>query len=114
MTEPSILSPHGEGYCRACRFIEGLDPAGKLVEHHRGAHGLSVRYGEASLACTGSGRLPGKVTPYASRLSAFRVSAPKALCSQCHEQISLMIDGRLVIHINIRTYRNCIGGYQIP
>lgn len=65
---PTILSPHGEGYCRWCQFVVGLGSSGLLAPHVRGKNG--------DRWCPGSDTTPPKVTPYSSRKAMFRV-APK-------------------------------------
>jgi hypothetical protein len=74
---PTILGTYGEGYCRYCHFIEPLDHRG-LIEYHNRGIGNVIEPG-----CKGSGTRPPRVTPYASRLAAFRVSPPSATCPVC-------------------------------
>lgn len=79
---PSILSPHGEGYCSHCRFVIGLDKFGLMDGHSRGANGA----GEGK-PCPGSARRPAGRTPYASRLSMFRVTSPDTWCPECRQSV---------------------------
>ena len=74
------LSPWGEGYCRWCFFVVGLNYAGQLAEHHRGI----ASYGQ-SKPCPGSYTKPPKITPYSSRKAAFRLKAPDAWCPACKQ-----------------------------
>lgn len=78
------LSPNGEGYCRWCHFVVGLDEEGKLDQHRRG---FARDWEVSSKDCKGSGTKPPKVTPYASRKAAFRVGAPYAYCPLCKQQV---------------------------
>lgn len=84
---PTILSEYGEGYCRACRFIEPLNENGLIAFHGRGG-----------VACDGIGARPPKVTPYASRLSAFRSKLETVRCPACGRTVRLLVDGRMVGH----------------
>ena len=86
--EPTILGPYGEGYCRYCRFVEGLDQYGLLNSHIRGALGRS--YTEDPKPCKGSSRKPAKVTPYMSRLSVFVTRPRKVDCPQCGARVQLV------------------------
>ena len=84
---PSILSPYGEGYCRECRFVEPLGPDGLIESHTRG---LSMKNDYTrNEECPGSGGRPPKVTPYASRKSAFRMSALTGECPKCAQRVKL-------------------------
>lgn len=87
----SILSPNGEGYCRYCRFVVGLDDGGLLDRHARGAILLSaLAYGTEPVqppACKGSGTLPPKITPYRSAKSAFKAVPRKTLCPRCLNEV---------------------------
>lgn len=67
---PTILSEHGEGYCRVCRFIEPLTELGVIAEHYRG----QVPVGSVGdrKPCKGSHMKPPRLTPYFSRLAEFR------------------------------------------
>lgn len=92
-TRPAtILSPYGEGYCRQCRFILGLGPDGRLDHHSRG----NV-YGQPTV-CEGGGRLPAKVTPYASRKSAFRVRIPDDYCPGCKQVVATTTHGGQIVY----------------
>lgn len=90
MTDPpaprpaTILGEHGEGYCRHCHFVEALDHNGLITEHRRGIGNV------AQDRCKGSGRRPPKLTPYASRLAAFRTTMETALCRYCDQYQSVM------------------------
>lgn len=75
------LSPYGEGYCRACLFVVGLDHLGRLEAHSRN----NSIYRDERQECKGSGAKPPKVTPYASRKAAFRVTAPDVWCPGCKQ-----------------------------
>lgn len=90
---PTILSPFGEGYCRVCRFVVGLDEFGMLDRHTRGGHGALVPN-----PCKGSGKTPPKLTPYSSRLSAFRFSPRKVDCPVCGRNVAVLSDGRIQGH----------------
>ena len=108
----SPLSPYGEGYCRVCQFIVGLDPHGLLVAHTR--H-ISIYHDERN-RCDGSDTRPPKKTPYASRRAAFRTSAKKADCRICGQEVSVLADGRMRRH-SVTPYRlsaACDGSYQLP
>jgi len=76
------LSPHGEGYCRWCFFVVGLDHDGLLTAHER--NGLY----EAPKTCKGSGTRPPKVTPYASRKAAFLTRSPREWCPTCCQTVN--------------------------
>lgn len=108
---PTILSEHGEGYCRWCHFVIGLDYSGMLASHVRGAHGMAN-----AKDCDGSGTRPPKVTPYASRKAAFRSVARKEQCRFCKRDIVLLADGRFTSHSRdpYRLNDACTGGYRFP
>lgn len=110
------LSPYGEGYCRWCHFVVGLDYAGMLAQHFRGAHGLTARQGAEAKPCGGSGTRPPKVTPHASRKAAFRAVARKEQCHVCKRETVLLADGRLSSHSRdpYRLNDTCAGGYRFP
>lgn len=74
------LSPYGEGYCRWCFFIVGLECDGLLSPHQRG---LSSDRKE----CPGSDTRPPKMAPYASRKAAFRVKTDDAWCPGCGQKV---------------------------
>lgn len=95
---PTILSEFGDGYCRVCHFIVGLDAHGLLLVHVRGAHGLVARYGETNPACKGSDRAPTKLTPFTSRLAAFSTKARRDQCPACHQEIVVEHSGRWKVH----------------
>lgn len=86
----SILSPYGEGYCRFCRFVVGLNEYGLLDGHRRGLS-MEGRYAETSNAplCKGSDRAPAKVTPYQSKKSAFRMNVAMGECRTCGRRVRL-------------------------
>lgn len=88
------LGPHGEGYCRVCRFVVGLTADHLLEEHYRGKY---ANLGDGK-ACKGSYTRPPKVTPYASKRSQFRASATKVNCPVCRREVVVMADGRLNGH----------------
>ncbi len=73
----TLLGEHGEGYCRTCRFIEPLDPKGRIAWHSRvGGMGWPT-------LCKGSGQRPGARTPFLSRLSRFSTDGVKVECLEC-------------------------------
>jgi hypothetical protein len=76
------LSPWGEGYCKECHFIIGLDHQGRLEVHNRGiqAYGTPPQ-------CKGSYKKPPKVTPYSSRKAAFTTKSPDAWCPRCKQHV---------------------------
>lgn len=107
--KPTILGPHGEGYCRACRFVVGLGPDGLLEGHTRGK-GLAH-----PIACPGGDRRPAKVTPYASRKAAFRVNVPMGVCLRCVRTVEVEPDGRLIVHrVHPWDVEQCKGGRGWP
>jgi hypothetical protein len=108
----SILSPYGEGYCRHCRFIIGLDASGRLDKHIRGPVAASWDVSTRK-ACKGGGRAPAKVTPYYSRLSMFRTRAKKDYCRGCQQQISIRHDGTFELHAT-KDYVRCPGSLWTP
>lgn len=85
---PTILGPFGEGYCRVCRFIEPLDEQGRIAEHGRAG----------ADRCKGSWKTPPKVTPYFSRLSAFKAAPRKVECPLCAQRVVVLADGRIQGH----------------
>jgi hypothetical protein len=85
------LGPYGEGYCRVCHFVEPLLESGAIAPHTRGSM-------IAPRECKGSYTRPPKVTPYASRLAAFRQKGKKVDCPLCKRQVWLMPDDRLPAH----------------
>ena len=107
------LSPYGEGYCRWCCFVVGLDRNGLLVRHFRGGSGDELL---GPRSCPGTGTRPPKITPYTSRKARFRVKAQKATCHLCRREVSLMADGRMTFHapVAFRVAPACPGGYQVP
>lgn len=103
---PSILSEHGEGYCRYCVFVVGLDPAGMLARHWRG---------QTATECKGSGTRPPARTPLVSRKAMFRVTAKRVDCPTCKRSVPLLADGRMNGHtISASSMRYCPGGYNFP
>lgn len=107
---PTILSEYGEGYCRWCQFVVGLDYHGLLFVHTRNAQ-VSPR------ECKGSGTIPPKVTPYASKRARFISTARRAQCPVCkREEMPLLADGRLAGHLAdpYRPGSYCKGGYTLP
>ena len=97
MTSHSILSPHGEGYCRHCRFVVGLDADG-LMDHH--TRGSVTEYGSRTIPekCKGSGAKPAKVTPYAASKNRFLMRLPMAVCPVCGGRAAKTRGGRLASH----------------
>lgn len=87
---PELLSPHGEGYCRTCRFVEGLDASGALEKHERSK---PATFGLEREACPGSGRRPRPI-PFSSRLAAFRTTPPRVTCPGCgRERVRVLRNG---------------------
>lgn len=80
---PTILGPHGEGYCRHCRFIEPLDQHGAIEAH--GSH-----------PCEGGGTRPPARTPYASKLSSFTTVPPYAECPVCKGRAAVVTAGKVM------------------
>lgn len=78
------LSPHGESYCRVCRFIQPVGANGRIEHHLRSSVGED--YGWQRKECRGSGRKrhTGR-PPYFSRLNAF-VCRRYGLCSKCGQR----------------------------
>ena len=103
------LGVYGEGYCRVCRFIEPLTDKGLIARHDRG----SIT-GNPAQECKGSYSKPPKVTPYASRLSAFKSTAKQEHCSACQSDIPVLADGRFGSHRNKLTYQLCAGSLYPP
>lgn len=110
---PTILGPHGEGYCRVCHFIEPLSATGLIERHTRGAIMRASWDTEGTKPCKGSDRRPTKLTPFTSRLAAFRVTARSAVCPFCHTAAILQFDGRFTLHPD-STYRRCVGSGRLP
>lgn len=107
---PTILSESGEGYCRTCRFVEGLGPDGLLLRHDRAPEPGAPRW-----PCPGTGTRPAKVTPYASRLSAFASSAKRYGCPECGQKVPIRaLDGRFSVHAARPGGIFCPGGYKFP
>ena len=77
------LSPHGEGYCRHCRFILGLDDRGRLDLHMRGP--VTDRQ-----MCKGSGARPARRTPVESRKSRFVTRGEKIRCPRCARELTTL------------------------
>lgn len=106
MGEGFTLSDFGEGYCRVCRFILGLDEKGRLVPHVRGIEPAYTSI--ARKPCDGSGRAPAKVTPITSRKSAFSTLARTERCPECSRQIQIIPPGRWAAHTpDLQTSRYC-------
>lgn len=87
----TILSPYGEGYCKVCRFIEPLDPDGRIEEHFRSG---DQEAGRDPIPCKGSHRWPPASVPYRSTLSAFRLTPRKALCPKCGRTVGISSGAR--------------------
>lgn len=103
------LGPYGEGYCRVCRFVVGLTADHLLEEHWRGKY---ANLGDGK-ACKGSYTRPPKVTPYASRKSAFRATATKVICPVCRREVVVMADGRLNVHtVSYHRLAYCEAGWH--
>lgn len=81
----SILSPYGEGYCRVCRFIVGLDASG-LIERHTRLDPESIHSG-ARKPCPGGDRTPPKRIPLTAGKSRFRIRGKKTECPLCHRRV---------------------------
>jgi hypothetical protein len=82
----TILSPYGEGYCKVCRFIEPLSPDGRIEEHFRSEDQDCYA---TRVPCKGSRKRPPATHPYRSTLSAFRLTARKAVCPRCSRAVSI-------------------------
>lgn len=84
------LSPHGEGYCKECRFIVGLTEDGRLEPHERGRT-LAGSYGRTVVWCPGGDRRPAPKSrvPFFSRLSAFRLRSHSAPCPSCGKTVKV-------------------------
>jgi hypothetical protein len=89
-TRPAtILSEHGEGYCRVCRFVVGLDEFGRLQSHRPGSS-MDDRYShQEAPRCKGTGRLPAKITPVTSTKSAFKAEPVKVTCHVCGKAVGV-------------------------
>jgi hypothetical protein len=108
------LSPHGEGYCRFCHFVEGLDASGRIEPHTRWQGNNYGGTSEMAGPCKGSGRVPPKLTPHTSRLAAFRLTAEKLACPVCRRTLVLLADGRIPGHTTAaHTTTPCPGGWQL-
>lgn len=110
MPEPSILSPHGEGYCKHCRFIVGLGPDGLMDLHSRGRNVDKYSAGY-NAPCRGTGRRPAARVPYWSRRSRFRLTPPVALCPACGNEAAVSQYGGSDTMYFLRhqgRYGNCI------
>lgn len=107
----SILSPHGEGYCRHCRFVLGLDYLGRLDYHVRGT---VTDYGHKGVPemCEGSGRKPAKVTPYYAAKNRFITRLAKVTCHVCGQRVNRRLDKRYASH-NGGDRTPCPGGYRL-
>lgn len=101
------LSPYGEGYCRVCQFVVGLGYDGRLVPHKRGI----ASYGQEK-DCNGSGRVPPKLTPYASRKAAFTVKAPDVWCPECKQWVTSSRQGGMQVYA--RHSRPRVGASVVP
>lgn len=91
------LGPYGEGYCPKCRFVVGLTDAGRLEKHWRMV--FPDREPISRDACKGSYTRPPKVTPYASRKAAFKVTIPGVYCPVCGRRTRVLRDGRMNGHV---------------
>lgn len=101
------LGPYGEGYCRVCAFVVGLDRYGLLEGHTRGTSNIYT--GERNL-CPGSIRPPAKVTPYSSRKAAFRITPTTDWCPECGQYITTArhLGGRVYTqHLRLRDQVRC-------
>lgn len=83
---PTILGEYGEGYCRVCHMIEPLDASGRIAHHFKG---FSAHHDIGDYRCKGTGKVPPKLTPFASRLARFTRVAPLATCPVCREEVPL-------------------------
>ena len=104
----SILSPHGEGYCRHCRFIIGLDADGFMDRHwyNRGVHT------DDSKPCKGSFRRPAVDTPYRSNLSIFKATPQYEACPVCGDSTLIQYDSMFAQHIaKSNKYEYCRGSF---
>lgn len=86
----TLLSEYGEGYCKVCRFIVGLDEKGRLAVHTRGA-AVSARWGSTPNPCKGSLRRPAPENrvPYRALKSIFRLTPAKGRCLSCGKTVKL-------------------------
>lgn len=116
---PTILSPYGEGYCRTCRFVIGLDHTGRLDQHTRANN---TTWGDGPTNCKGSGAPPPKLTPYASEKNRFKTVPRLVDCHICGREVKLTHVGggdRLPFHLPLvvqlpPTGRNCLGSNTPP
>lgn len=90
-TGVELMGEHGEGYCKACRFVEPLTPDGRLIPHVRPGYQITAKYGEVQ-NCPGSGRMPARETPYFSRKSMFRLKPAVVVCPLCEQEVPLLLD----------------------
>lgn len=82
------LSPYGEGYCRTCQFIVGLDERGRLEKHWRGRTG--VCYEPDPPACSGGGKRPGRRVPYWTVRGRFYYDPWRAQCPACNQETKVL------------------------
>ncbi len=107
---PSILSPHGEGYCRHCRFVVGLGADG-LMDTHQYNRGLAT--GDMK-PCKGSGKVPPRITPYAAELNKFKATARKVVCPTCEQTVTVGWMNQVSRHeVKGWTREMCKGSFQI-
>lgn len=109
----SILSPYGEGYCRVCRFIVGLDE-NSLLDHH--VRGTVTDYGHKGVAemCKGSFKRPAKVTPYYAAKNRFLTRLSKVTCHLCGNRVNRRLDDRYASHSQTSIGNHpCPGGYRL-
>ena len=106
------LSPHGEGYCTVCHFIEGLTPDG-LIERHS-AHRSGLGGYPVQQECDGSFKRPPKLTPHRSNLAAFKTAAGKGTCPVCSKDVRVTSDRRLEGHYGLGPAQvPCPGGWKL-
>lgn len=80
-----IFSPHGDGYCKECHFVVGLEEDGLLEVHYRGAS-LKAYVREP---CPGSDTRPGRRQPKESRNAAFTTKGTRNTCGVCFRKVTV-------------------------
>lgn len=107
-----ISSPHGDGYCKECHFVVGLEEDGLLEVHYRGA---SLQVYERA-ACPGSDTRPGRRQPKESRDAAFTTKGTHNTCKVCFRKVtvrSTVTSSHLARHTTaLHSLDVCPGSYQ--
>lgn len=110
-----ISSPHGDGYCKECHFVVGLEEDGLLEVHYRGA---SLQAYERA-ACPGSDTRPGRRQPKESRNAAFTTKGTHNTCKVCFRKVMVRQPGPRVAYpylarhtTALNTSDMCPGSYQ--